>query len=725
MGGGTINKSFKIVPGLTLVKLPTGLTVKDALKTFNKTDGILYAEPNYRVKALSTFPNDTYFTKQWHLHNTGQNPPGGTSDADIDAPEGWDIQTGSSEIIVAVIDTGVDYEHEDLEDNMWINEAELNGVEDEDDDENGYVDDIYGYDFYNDDADPIDDEGHGTACAGLVGAVGNNSVGVTGVCWNVKIMAVKFLGAGGGSTADAIDSVQYADLMDARVMSNSWGGGGYSEGLEDAIQAAKANGAVFVASSGNWLEGGPVLYPAKYAEAIAVGATDEDDAIWYYSGHGPELDVVAPSGDLSGQGNLWTTDITGEGNGYDNRDPLIFDYTDKMGGTSGAAPQVAGLAALILSINPDFSPDEVQFIIESTADDVDSSGGWDQYYGWGRINSYRSLIMVDQFPFIGWWKLDETEGTEAEDSIGDNDGTLNNFPIDDSQWVTGWINGALEFDGSDDYVSLDSIYALTTDTVTISAWIKTDTMTGSFHPIVSTYEYVNPYHYGYLLYIGKNTDPVSYEPIFYLAANYVESNVSINITDWYHIAGTYDGSDLKIYVNGELENTTSASGLTGFYEDYDSTYIGYEDNIPTVGAVYFDGKIDDVRVYNSALDTFEIWDAMTGDLSRFRVNDSSGDIVAWFDNLGNLFLKGTLVGVDPLEEDPAHDEFRVRDSSSDDIAIIDSTNGNMYISGLHKNWNTPSAGKDEFIIRDAEDDPVAYINDDGNLYLKGELYQNP
>jgi len=444
LGGGTIKKSFKIVPGLTLVKLPTGLTVKDALKTFNKTDGILYAEPNYRVRALSTFPNDTYFDKQWHLHNTGQNPPGGTYDADIDAPEGWDIQTGSSEIIVAVIDTGVDYEHEDLEDNMWINEPELNGTPDYDDDGNGYEDDIYGYDFCNYDADPIDDEGHGTACAGLVGAVGNNGTGVAGVCWNVKIMSIKFLDEyGGGWTADAIDSVQYADLMDARVMSNSWGGGGYSEGLEGAIKAAKANGVVFIAASGN--SGGSVIYPARYAEAIAVGATDEDDVIWYYSGHGSELDVVAPSGEIGPppQGNLWTTDITGEGYGYDNRDPLIFDYTDKMGGTSGATPQVAGLAGLILSINPDLFPDEVQFIIQSTADDKGDSG-WDEYYGWGRINAnealYRASIYsvfrvkndsgqpVADFDNFGNLFLKGTLDEESSHSAGSND----EFIVEDS-----------------------------------------------------------------------------------------------------------------------------------------------------------------------------------------------------------------------------------------------------------------------------------------------------
>jgi subtilisin family serine protease len=138
LGGGTIKSSFKIVPGLTLVELPAGLTVEDALKTFNGADGILHAQPNYILRAVSTFPNDPNFNQQWGLHNTGQT--GGTSDADIDAPEAWDIATDSN-IIVAVIDTGVDYTHPDLSANMWHNPGEIpgNGI---DDDNNGHIDDF-------------------------------------------------------------------------------------------------------------------------------------------------------------------------------------------------------------------------------------------------------------------------------------------------------------------------------------------------------------------------------------------------------------------------------------------------------------------------------------------------------------------------------------------------------------------------------------------------------
>ncbi|MHC4529900.1 MAG: S8 family peptidase, partial [Planctomycetota bacterium] len=290
LGGGVVKRSYSLVRGLSVIELPEGVTVEQALRSYNKADGILYAEPNYRVKALSTIPNDTRFNDLWGMHNTGQT--GGTPDADIDAPQAWDISTGNSQVVVAVIDTGVDYHHVDLADNMWINEPEYNGTPGVDDDDNGYIDDIYGYDFRNNDGDPMDDHYHGTHCAGTIGAVGNNSEGVAGVCWDVRIMAVKFLSSGGsGSTEDAISCVQYTTLMGANLSSNSWGGGGYSQGLKDAIDAAGAAGMLFVASAGNDDEDTDVRphYPSSYdsESLISVMSTNHSDSKSGFSNWGP------------------------------------------------------------------------------------------------------------------------------------------------------------------------------------------------------------------------------------------------------------------------------------------------------------------------------------------------------------------------------------------------------------------------------------------------------
>ncbi|MBN1436833.1 MAG: S8 family serine peptidase [Sedimentisphaerales bacterium] len=183
-----IDREFSFDRDVSLVELPTGVSVKDAINQLAGREDILYVEPNFKVQAFQTFPNDPCFGLLWGLHNTGQTVNGvtGTVDCDIDAPEAWDIITDVNDIIVAVIDTGVEYTHPDLAANIWINQAELNGDPNKDDDNNSYVDDIYGYDFYNDDVDPMDDNRnyHGTHCAGTFGAVGNNAVGVTGVCWN-------------------------------------------------------------------------------------------------------------------------------------------------------------------------------------------------------------------------------------------------------------------------------------------------------------------------------------------------------------------------------------------------------------------------------------------------------------------------------------------------------------------------------------------------------------
>ncbi len=393
LGGATIKHDFRIVPGLSVVKLPAGMTVESAIKQFNQSANILYAQPNYEVYALSTFPDDTRFNELWGMHNTGQS--GGTIDADIDAPEAWDIMTDSSKIVVAVIDTGVDYTHPDLAANMWVNETEFNGTPGMDDDGNGYIDDIYGYDFYNNDGDPMDDHYHGTHCAGTVGATGNNGQGVAGVCWDVKIMAIKFLNsAGRGNTEDAIQSVEYSLLMNANLSSNSWGGGGYSQGLKDAIDAAGAAGMLFVAAAGNDSvnnDNNP-HYPSSYNSdsLIAVMATDRYDNKSSFSNYGPtSVDLGAPGSEILSckPGNL-------------------YQY---LNGTSMATPHVAGACALLWSMNSSLSNTEVKNILLQTVDKTLSGLCVSE----GRLNLYNAILET-KAPWI------EVEPEEGSISPGDS-----------------------------------------------------------------------------------------------------------------------------------------------------------------------------------------------------------------------------------------------------------------------------------------------------------------
>ena len=214
--------------------------IEEALAELRGNPLVEYAEPNYIVRAV-LMPNDPQFAQLWGLHNTGQT--GGTPDADIDAPEAWDIHRGSSDVIIAVIDTGVAYNHPDLDDgldsNIWTNDVELNGIPGIDDDGNGYVDDIYGWDFVGEDNDPTDFYAHGIHVAGTVAAIGSNATGITGVNWLASIMPLRIFGAFGyGDAAKAIEAIFYAVDNGARVINASWGGEGFSQALYDAISYA-------------------------------------------------------------------------------------------------------------------------------------------------------------------------------------------------------------------------------------------------------------------------------------------------------------------------------------------------------------------------------------------------------------------------------------------------------------------------------------------------------
>ena len=303
--------------------------------------------PISECESPTSIPNDVQFGDMWPLDNTGQT--GGAADADIDAPAAWEVTHGSSSMVVAVIDTGVDYAHPDLAGNMWVNVDEVAG-DGIDNDGNGFVDDVHGYDFINGDGDPMDDQGHGTHVAGTIGAVGNNGLGVTGINWDVQIMALKFLGAdGSGSGSDAIEAIRYAVDNGAVISNNSWGGDPYSQAMHDAIAEARDQQHIFVAAAGNGNAFGVGIdndatpfYPSGYDldNVISVAAVDHNDDLGSFSNFG------ATSVDLAAPGvNILSTTM---GGGYGLNT-----------GTSMASPHAAGVTSLVWDLHPDWSYQDV------------------------------------------------------------------------------------------------------------------------------------------------------------------------------------------------------------------------------------------------------------------------------------------------------------------------------------------------------------------------------
>jgi hypothetical protein len=313
-----------------------------------------FAEPNYIVYADAT-PNDPSYGNLWGLHNTGQS--GGTVDADIDAPEAWDATTGSNTVIVGIIDTGIDYNHPDLAGNMWTNPGETaaNGI---DDDGNGYIDDVYGWDFVNNDNDPMDGHGHGTHVAGTVGAVGDNGTGVTGVAWDCKLVALKNLGDdGSGPTSAGVAAVNYAVAMGIKLTNNSWGGTGFSTALQSAIQSANTAGMLFVAAAGNDATDNDVLphYPCNYtvANVVAVASTDHND----------QLSVFSNYGDVS-------VDLGAPGTSIYSTYPTALGSYAWLQGTSMATPHVTGVAALVWAADPGLTHLEVRDLLLNSVDPI-------------------------------------------------------------------------------------------------------------------------------------------------------------------------------------------------------------------------------------------------------------------------------------------------------------------------------------------------------------------
>lgn len=371
-----------------VLELASESVLPDCLKAFQETGLFTYVEPNFIAKAhgMQFLPNDAQFSRQWyHVNNGTFSLSNATPNADMDTDLAWEITQGNPDLIVAVLDTGLRLTHPEFNNRIWINPGEvLNGL---DSDANGYIDDsIGGWDFVNGDNSPTDDHGHGTNITGVALASGNNNIGYAGMNWNSKVMVCKVLNnENTGFYSWIVDAIYYAVFNGASVINISIGGNDASTFLEEAINFAYANNVAVVVSTGN--QNGAIQYPAKYANAFAVGSTDPDDtrsAPFFWdnnsgSNFGPELDFVAPGNFIFGLNNNSDT-----------------NYDFYWGGTSQAAPQVAGLISLMLSANPNLTVDQIRFILENTAEDQvgDSfdTPGWDQYYGNGRINAHQALL---------------------------------------------------------------------------------------------------------------------------------------------------------------------------------------------------------------------------------------------------------------------------------------------------------------------------------------------
>lgn len=368
VAGRTVQR-WNIVPDVELIAVDGD--VNDALSRMNivgrAIGAVEYAEPDF-IYHLGATPDDSFYGLQWGLNNTGQtvangNDPG-TAGADIDANLAWDVTTGSSSFVVGMADSGIRNTHEDLAANIWTNPGEIPGNK-IDDDGNGYKDDTWGWDFWNNDNNPLDDNGHGTHTAGTVGAVGNNGKGVAGVAWNVKLVGLK-IGSRTGSVSSsaAISAINYCVYKGIKVSNHSWGGTGYSATFDTAVTNARNAGHMIVCAAGNSGVNNETtpFYPASYTQdnIISVASTTNDDTLSSFSNYGAtRVDLGAPGE------NIASTYIQRSANN-------AYVY---LSGTSMAAPHVTGVAALIWSQNPTWTYAQVRSKILSTVRPIPALSG--------------------------------------------------------------------------------------------------------------------------------------------------------------------------------------------------------------------------------------------------------------------------------------------------------------------------------------------------------------
>ena len=388
-----VEDEIETVKGLvTIDDLDNADAKKVAEQYAAMSDSVVYAEPNIEIKLDDPAntsapvyntprennlagPNDPMFAEQWALNNTGQN--GGKEKAHIDALKAWVKTQGSSKVVIAVLDTGVDYTHPDLVSNIW---SRPENIPQYTDDELGTFNDEHGFNATDNLSDPMDDNGHGTHCAGIIGAEGDNDEGIAGINWNVQIMPLKFLGKGGfGSTKDAIEAINYAidrkqKGVNIRVISASWGSTQYSKALEDSIRAAGEAGILFVAAAGNDGSSNDKRphYPSNYdlPNVISVAATDKNDQLASFSNFGVKtVHIAAPGREIL---STW-----------------LGDQYREASGTSMATPYVSGVAGLVLAVEPDLTVAKLRERLLKSVDKCDNLS--DKVESGGRLNAAKAL----------------------------------------------------------------------------------------------------------------------------------------------------------------------------------------------------------------------------------------------------------------------------------------------------------------------------------------------
>lgn len=388
-----IEDEIETVRGLVAIDDLDNASPEAIAKQYEAMSNIVeYAEPNFEIKLdpvtgnsyrevsereadPGSVPNDPMFADQWALNNVGQN--GGKQQADIGALPAWAKSKGSKKVVIAVLDTGVDYTHRDLVSNMWIRPDSIPAYEDN---ELGVINDLNGYNSDTNQGNPMDENGHGTHCAGVIGAEGDNNEGIAGINWKVEIMALKFLGRSGfGSTKNAIEAINYAidrkrKGVNIRVISASWGSTAKSKALEDAIRAAGEEGILFVAAAGNDGTDNDKRphYPSNYKlpNVISVAALDRNDSLAGFSNRGAKtVHIAAPGKDIV---STW-----------------LNDGFREASGTSMATPQVSGVAALILATDPRMPLDKLRERLLKSVDQLDSLNG--KVETGGRINAAKAL----------------------------------------------------------------------------------------------------------------------------------------------------------------------------------------------------------------------------------------------------------------------------------------------------------------------------------------------